>query len=201
MPRIGRHHHHVEALLDRLTPRCAFLGDVDAIAAQFEYRSGFTGAELDPPVRHEIECRNAFSDPSRMIVAWWHEHDAVAKTYALCALRARRQKHLRRRGMGILFQEMVFDLPRVVDANAVGELHLFERFAIDSMLSISVPGSRNLVVADSSSQREAFYAAWECHAVVPRRWLRRRCAVLAAALRDSGATMLEEAVAAGENEG
>jgi hypothetical protein len=47
--------------------------------------------------------------------------------------------------MGILLQEMVFDLPRIVDAKAVGELHLFERFAIDSMLSISVPGSRNLV--------------------------------------------------------
>ncbi len=48
--------------------------------------------------------------------------------------------------MGILLQEMVLDLPRVIDANAVGELYLFERFAIDSMLSISVPGSRNLVL-------------------------------------------------------
>src|SRR6478672_10229804 len=40
---------------------------------------------------------------------------------------------------------MVLDLPRVVDADAVGEFDLFQRLAIDSVFSISVPGSRNLV--------------------------------------------------------
>ena len=67
-----------------------------------------------------------------MIVTWRHENDAVAEAYALCALRARRQKHLRRGGMGILLQEMVLDLPRVVDAYPVGEFDLFERLAIAS---------------------------------------------------------------------
>jgi hypothetical protein len=47
--------------------------------------------------------------------------------------------------MGILSQEMVLDLPRAVDADPVGEFDLFERLAIDSVLSIRVPGSRNLV--------------------------------------------------------
>jgi CRISPR-associated protein Cas1 len=41
--------------------------------------------------------------------------------------------------------------------------------------------------------RERFYAAWESHASMPRRWLRRQCAVLAAALR-SPAQMLHEPV-------
>ena len=126
-------------------PRCALLGDVDTIAAQFEDRSGFTGAEFDPPVRDKIERRDAFSDASRMIVAWRHEHDAMAETYAFCALRARCQKHLRRGGMGIFLKEMVLDLPRVVDADAVGEFDLFERLAINSVLGISVPGPWNLV--------------------------------------------------------
>jgi CRISPR-associated protein Cas1 len=49
--------------------------------------------------------------------------------------------------------------------------------------------------------RQAFYAAWEGFAVVPRRWLRRRCAALAAALKDPGAPMLDEALAARENVG
>jgi hypothetical protein len=40
---------------------------------------------------------------------------------------------------------MVFDLPRIIDADAIREFDLFERFAIDSVLSISVPGPRNLV--------------------------------------------------------
>jgi CRISPR-associated protein Cas1 len=43
--------------------------------------------------------------------------------------------------------------------------------------------------------RERFYAGWESHALLPRRWLRRQCAVLAAALR-SPAGMLHEPVAA-----
>ena len=47
--------------------------------------------------------------------------------------------------MGILLEEMVLDLPRVIDADAVGEFDLFQRFAIDSVLRISVPGSRNLM--------------------------------------------------------
>src|SRR6476660_2527903 len=40
---------------------------------------------------------------------------------------------------------MVLDLPRVADADAVSEFDLFERFAIDSVLSSSVPGPRDLV--------------------------------------------------------
>jgi len=56
----------------------------------------------------------------------------VAEADALGALRARGQKHLRHRGMGIFLKEMVLDLPGVIDADAVGELDLFQRFAIDA---------------------------------------------------------------------
>lgn len=41
--------------------------------------------------------------------------------------------------------------------------------------------------------REAFYAGYETFAVLPRRWLRRRCAALAAVLRDKGAPLLDDA--------
>jgi hypothetical protein len=34
--------------------------------------------------------------------------------------------------MGIFLKEMVLDLPGVIDADAVGELDLFQRFAIDA---------------------------------------------------------------------
>src|SRR6185437_15868202 len=124
IPRIGRHYHHVEALLDRFLPGCAFLGNVDTIAAQFEDRCGFTGAELNPPVRDEIERRNAFSDPSRMIVAGWHQNDAMAETYAFSALGARCQEHLRGGGMRIFLKEMVVDLPCVVDPAPISEFDL-----------------------------------------------------------------------------
>jgi CRISPR-associated protein Cas1 len=42
--------------------------------------------------------------------------------------------------------------------------------------------------------RERFYGAWESYAVLPRRWLRRQCAALAAALRGAGETLLEQDV-------
>jgi CRISPR-associated protein Cas1 len=40
--------------------------------------------------------------------------------------------------------------------------------------------------------RERFHAAWEAYAGLPRRWLRRQCALLAAGLRSSGEAMLEQ---------
>jgi CRISPR-associated protein Cas1 len=39
--------------------------------------------------------------------------------------------------------------------------------------------------------RERFHAAWEAYASLPRRWLRRQCALLVAALRSSGETLFE----------
>jgi CRISPR-associated protein Cas1 len=40
--------------------------------------------------------------------------------------------------------------------------------------------------------RERFHAAWEAYASLPRRWLRRQCALLVAGLRGSGDALFEE---------
>ena len=40
--------------------------------------------------------------------------------------------------------------------------------------------------------REAFYAGYERFAIWPRRWLRRQCAALAAALRTKGEPLLDD---------
>lgn len=40
--------------------------------------------------------------------------------------------------------------------------------------------------------REAFYAGYERFAILPRRWLRRQCAALAAALRTKGEPLLDD---------
>jgi hypothetical protein len=97
-----------------------------------------------------------------MIVAWRHEHDAMAETYAFCALRARCQKHLRRGGMGILLQEMVLDLPGVVDADPVGEFDLFERLALNSVLGTSVPGPWYLVFIKDTEFHLLISSALHC---------------------------------------
>ena len=46
---------------------------------------------------------------------------------------------------------MVLDLPGVIDADAVGELDLFQRFAIDAMLRIGVPGARDLMFVEDAN--------------------------------------------------
>lgn len=45
--------------------------------------------------------------------------------------------------------------------------------------------------------REAFYAGYEAFAALPRRWLRRQCAALAATLREKGEPLLDESGADG----
>jgi hypothetical protein len=64
--------------------------------------------------------------------------------------------------MGILLQEMVLDLPRVVDAYPVGEFDLFERLAINSVLGIRVPGPWYLVFIKDTE----FYLLSPAHCAV-----------------------------------
>src|SRR5215831_16693699 len=60
-----------------------------------------------------------------MVVARCHQRNAVAESDAFGALRAGREEHLGRRGMRILLEKVMLDLPDVIDADPVGELHLF----------------------------------------------------------------------------
>ena len=49
-----------------------FSANTHTIAAQLEDRSGFSGTELDSPVRNEIERRDTLSDAGWMIVLRRH---------------------------------------------------------------------------------------------------------------------------------
>jgi hypothetical protein len=42
--------------------------------------------------------------------------------------------------MGIFFEEMMLDFPGVIDADAVSELDLFQRLAINAVLRLGIPG-------------------------------------------------------------
>ena len=65
-----------------------------------------------------------------MVVARCHQRNAVAEPDAFGALRAGREEHLGRRGMRILLEKVMLDLPDVIDADPVGELHLFHGRAV-----------------------------------------------------------------------
>ena len=53
---------------------------------------------------------------------------------------SRGQEHLRRGGVGVLLEEVVLDLPHVVEPQPVGELDLLERLAEQLGLAVLVQG-------------------------------------------------------------
>src|SRR5439155_12484741 len=86
----------------------------------------------------------------RMVVVGRHERDAVPQTDTLRALAAGGEEHLRGRGVRVLLQEVVLDLPRDVDPEAIGELHLLERVLEQPVLVAVAPRARDLVLVEDA---------------------------------------------------
>ena len=84
------------------------------------------------------------------VVAGRHEGDAVPQPDALRALAAGGEEDLGRGGVRVLLEEVVLDLPRVVDAEAVGQLDLVERLLEEPVLVAVVPGARDLVLVEDA---------------------------------------------------
>ena len=125
-PGIGPHRQHIGGLSRSLLPHRPLIVGFNPKPAHLYRRCRLAGAPLDTAVRDQIERGNALGDPRRMIVVGRHQGDAVAETNALRTLRAGRKEHLGGRGVRILLQEVVLDLPEIVDADPVGELNLLE---------------------------------------------------------------------------
>ena len=149
---IGVHRHHVGALLDALLPHPPLLDRIEADieAAELHQRRALAGAEFDAAVGDEVERGDAFGHPRRMIVFRRHQADAVAEADVLGALRAGGEKDLGRGGVRIFLEEVVLDLPGVVDAEPVGEFDLVERLLKQPVLVALVPGPRQLVLVENA---------------------------------------------------
>ena len=63
-------------------------------------------------------------------------HDAVPEPDVLGALRRGGEEHLGRARVRVLLEEVVLDLPHVVDAERVGELDLLERVLDQLVLAV-----------------------------------------------------------------
>ncbi len=77
-------------------------------------------------------------------------HDAVPEADVLRPLRGRRQEHLRRARVRVLLEEVVLDLPDVVEPEPVGQLDLVER-VVQQLLERAVgPRPRHLELVEQS---------------------------------------------------
>ena len=133
---------HRDDAAERVFPDFALGLHVAAEAAKFGDRRGFAGAHLDATIRYKIECGNAFGDALRRVGG--QLHDAVAEPDVLRPLAGGTEKDFGRRRVGVLLEKVVLDLPGVVVAKPVGELHLIERVLIELSLIIRSPRTRKL---------------------------------------------------------
>ena len=133
-----------------LFPHRALVRGVDQKTAQLGLRRRLAGAEVDPPVRDQVERREALGDAGRVVEGRRHLHDAVSEPNALGALRDRGEKHLRRARVAVLLEEVVLDHPHVVDAEPVGERALLECLLEHAVLGVGIPGARDLVLVEDA---------------------------------------------------
>ena len=141
---IRLHDHHVGDLLRSLQRHGAFFLGGDAETAELEPRGAFADAEIDPAVGDDVERGETFGSTRGVIVVGDHLADAVAEANGFGARRCGSQKDLGRRRMRIFFEEVMFDLPGVVEAEPVRQFDLRKRLMKEITLVAFVPGPRQL---------------------------------------------------------
>jgi hypothetical protein len=122
----------------------------DAEPTQLDRGAGLAGPEVDPPVRYQVESGYPFRDPGRVVDRRGGLDDAVAQPDAPGALARGGQEHLGRRRVRVLLEEVMLDLPDVVDPRLVGQLDLLERFAEQPVLGVGAPRSGQLVLIEDA---------------------------------------------------
>ena len=123
-------------------------GDVEAV--QFQAGGTLADAEVDPTVRDQVERGDPLGGAGGMVVVRDHLADAVAEPDPLRAGRGSGEEDLGRRGVRVLVEEVVLDLPRVVEPEPVGEFHLIERVAQEFVLVVGSPGLRELMFVEDA---------------------------------------------------
>ena len=119
---LGEHRQHAP---HRVFPYRALVAEPAIERMQLGDRARLADAHLDAPLAHEVERRHALGDTRGMVGR--QLDDAVTEADVLGPLARRREEDLRRRRVRVLLEEVVLDLPRVVEAELVGELDLVER--------------------------------------------------------------------------
>src|SRR6186713_2052794 len=77
-------------------------------------------------------------------------HDAVPEAQPLGALRERGEEDLGRARVAVLLEEVVLDLPHVVEAERVGERALLERIAEQLVLGVVSPWPGQLMLVEEA---------------------------------------------------
>ena len=137
---------HRQAAPDHVLPHLPLVAEADVERMELGRGGRLAEAELDPPVRHQVERGHPLGDACGVVGR--ELDDAVAEADLLRALAGRGEEHLRRRAVRVLLEEVVLDLPRVVVAEPVGELDLVEALLEQLVLAVGRPWPRQLVLVE-----------------------------------------------------
>ena len=140
--------HHPRDDREQLLPLRALGLAVDAEPLELGAARRLAGAELDAPAGHEVEHRGGLGHPRGMLIAERQREDPEAQADALRALRGGAQEHARGARVRVLLEEVVLDLPRRVQAHAVGELDLLEGLLDEPLLAVVAPRAGDLVLVE-----------------------------------------------------
>src|SRR3954451_2891215 len=90
-----------------------------------------------------------------MLVARRQRQDPEAEADVRRALTGRREEDVGGAGVRVLLEEVVLDLPDVVEADAVGQLDLVERIGDQLSLGVLGPRARELVLVEDAEAHRA----------------------------------------------
>ena len=133
-----------------LVPHAPLGRGVEAEPAQLCFRRRLTGAELDPAPREQVEGGDAFGHAGGVVVAGRGLDDAVPQSQPRRPLGHGGQEHLGRRGVAVLLEEVVLDLPHTVHASLVRQLHLLEGVLEQLVLGVGAPRTGELVLVEQA---------------------------------------------------
>ena len=139
---------------DRFLEDLALVLHGDAERLELGDRGALAHAELAAPVRQQVERRDPLGDPRRMVGR--HLEDAVPQPDVLGPLARRREKRLRGGRVGILFEEVMLDLPRMVVAQPVRQFDLVQRVLIEPMLVAGRPRTGQLQLVEDAKLHGVF---------------------------------------------
>ena len=142
--------HASQGGLQTFQPRLALAGGVDLEATELRFARRLPATELDTAVGEQVEHGDALGHPSRVVELWRRQNDAVAEADPLRALATGGQEDLRRRRVAVLLEEVVFDLPDVLEPQRVGQLDLFEGIVQQAMFGAVSPGSTHLMLVEDT---------------------------------------------------
>src|SRR5712692_2092580 len=116
--------------LERLAYFVASAVVIDAEAVQLLRGGRAAGAELHAAIAHDVEDGGLLRHLYRIVELEREEPYAVGDSDVPGALADRAIEDLGRGAVRVLFEEMMLDLPDVVDSDAVGEFDLCQRFPV-----------------------------------------------------------------------